>query len=92
MSVHRRAPRRDQNEAAIIAALRATGATVVQISAAGVPDLLVGYQGQNYLIECKLGRNGLTPAQKEWHQSWEGNRIYVARTEEDALRAIGAIP
>jgi hypothetical protein len=45
---------RDGNEAAIVDALRAAGATVTRLGDAGVPDLLVGYRGSTLLLEIKL--------------------------------------
>lgn len=61
MSIHRRAAGRDSNEAEIVAALRAAGATVTALSAAGVPDLLVGYAGATHLLEVKhLSSTGRT--------------------------------
>ncbi len=44
---------RDTNEAAIIAALEAVGASVTAISAPGMPDLLVGLDGRTHLLEIK---------------------------------------
>lgn len=45
---------RDTNERPIIEALRAAGATVTQLDGKGVPDLLVGFRGQTFLLEVKL--------------------------------------
>lgn len=61
---HKRPSRRDVNEAAIIAALVAAGASVTQIDQDGVPDLLVGYAVATYLLEVKrpLGPRGGQPA------------------------------
>ena len=53
MSLHRRAARRDTNEAEIVAALRAAGASVLFLAIKGAGDLLVGYQGINLLLETK---------------------------------------
>jgi hypothetical protein len=50
----RRAAQRDASEPEIVAALRAVGATVQLLSVKGVPDLLVGWRGQMWLLECKL--------------------------------------
>ncbi len=61
MSYAHRAARRDQSEPAIVDALRAAGASVTVIGQGdGVPDLLVGFEGRNYLIEVKnpLGPQG----------------------------------
>ena len=92
----RRALSRDANEKAIVAALLKAGATVERLH---VPcDLLVGYRGVNYLIECKLpkGPRGgtshskLTGDQGKFIARWRG-QFAVARCPEDALRIIGAI-
>jgi hypothetical protein len=42
----------DANQAAVVAALRKIGASVQPLHGvgAGVPDLLVGFQGRNWLI------------------------------------------
>lgn len=62
----RYARQRDRNEREIIAALRAIGAVVTQLGEAGVPDLLVGYQGCTILLEVKLPlqSNGNTPVSR----------------------------
>lgn len=88
MSVHRRNPRRDSNEAAIIGALEQIGATVQPISATGTPDLLVGYQERNYLIEIKTTKGKLTDDQTTWHAAWNGQKA-IARTIEEAFAIIG---
>ena len=65
MSLARRAARRDDNERAIVDALKAHGATVVQLSGRGVPDLLVGYAHEVWvLMEVKATRGDLTDDQR----------------------------
>jgi hypothetical protein len=103
MSIHRRAARRDANEPEIVAALKAVGATVQQLSGEDVPDLLVGFRGGDYLLEVKrpLGPRGghaegikhvsLTPEQATWHAAWRGRPPVVVRSVDEALRAIGAV-
>ena len=78
----------DCNQAEIVLALRQAGARVHPLHAvgAGVPDLLVGVRGVNYLIEVKTLRGRLTRVQIEWHIAWRG-QVAVCRTVEDALRA-----
>jgi len=83
------AAKRDTNEPAIIQALKVIGATVQPLSSRGVPDLLVGYRGQNYLLEIKTAKNGLTDDQKPWHEWWFG-QVAIVHTIEEAYRAIGA--
>ena len=91
----RRAPRRDTNEAAIVRALEAVGATVQRLDAPGVPDLLIGFRGSNYLIECKSTTYGpararrFTPDQRSWLLRWRGQRAVVTKPS-DALHAIWA--
>lgn len=93
----RRAAKVDANQAEIVAALRAVFAMVQPLHAVGqgCPDLLVSYNGVNYLIEVKDGRRPpsdrrLTPDQVEWHASWRGP-VAVAETVNDALTIIGAL-
>lgn len=85
----RRACKVDVTQAGIVKALREAGATVQDLSAVGrgVPDLLVGYNEVNYLIECKSPGGKLTPAQREWHTAWNGT-IRIVYTPEEALRII----
>lgn len=88
MPLPKHAARRDVNEAEIIEALTRAGASVVQLSSKGVPDLLVGIDGTNYLIEVKTPEGKLTTDQIEFFETWRGQR-HVARTIEEALAIIG---
>jgi hypothetical protein len=90
--------RRDTNEPAIVRALHAVGATVEKLDNAGVPDLLVGFCKQTFLLEVKrpLGPRGgdsseLTEDQLRWHAAWKGRPIAIVRTVDEALTAIGAV-
>lgn len=87
----------DANHAEIVRALRAVGASVESLAAAGsgFPDLAVGYRGKNFLLEVKDGaksasRKALRPSQVEWHARWRG-QVAVVESVDDALRAIGAV-
>ena len=82
----------DANQVAVVAALRAAGAPVQHLLEVGqgVPDLLVGIGGSNYLIEVKDGRKpasaqALTPDQVAWHRQWRG-QVMVITTANDAFR------
>lgn len=86
----RQAAKRDINEAQIVAALRAIGASVQHLSAPGVPDLLVGFRGANMLLEVKRTKGKLTAPEAEWHNEWRG-QVAIVRSVDDALRLIGAI-
>lgn len=95
----RRAARIDANQPEIVAALRRAGASVTPLSSMGkgVPDLLVGYQGVNYLLELKdpnalrgpAQAMQLTPDEVAWHESWLGQVAVICNIEE-ALQLIGA--
>lgn len=91
----RRAAKTDANQGEIVAALRAAGCSVQGLAFAGkgVPDLLVGIDGVNVLMELKDGSlppsaRRLTPDQVTWHATWRG-RVYVVKTIAEALAAVG---
>lgn len=91
----RRAAKVDANQKDIVDALRLAGASVVSTAsmADGFPDLVVGYEGANYLIEVKDGgkppsKQKLTADQVEFFASWQGS-AQVARNVEEALAVIG---
>ncbi len=92
----RRAARTDQNHDEIVQALRKVGATVQSLApvGAGVPDLLVGFRKQTFLVEVKNHKappseRKLTPAQVIWHRNWQGVPVAVVETVDDALKVIG---
>ena len=93
MTLHRRNPKRDQNEADIVNALARAGAFVSQLSGEGMPDLLVIFRGNIYLVEVKAPKGKLTPAQIEYHARAlnEGVKVNIAHTPLEALQIIGAI-
>jgi len=86
MSINRRAAKRDANERPIIEALEAVGASVEQ---AGFCDLIVGYRGDNYLLEVKGKRGRLQASQRRLLDEWRG-QYAIVRTIDEALKVIGA--
>lgn len=87
----------DANQSHIVTTLRAVGATVQSLAAVGngVPDLLVGFRGMNYLMEVKDGSKPpsarrLTKDQMIWHKAWNGG-VVVVTNETEALNAIGVV-
>jgi hypothetical protein len=91
----RRAARIDRNQPEIVEALRKLGASVQPLHSVhdGIPDLLVGYQGINFLLEVKDGskipsKQRLTPCQIQWHQQWTGQAAIVTCLDE-AIAIIG---
>ena len=89
----RRDAKADENQPAIVEALRAVGATVqhLHMIGQGCPDIAVGYQGANYLLEIKSADGKLTYSEGEWHLDWQG-QVAIVRTIDDALDAVGAYP
>lgn len=86
-----RARQVDANQVAVVAALRAAGATVQHLHAvgAGCPDLLIGIGGANYLLELKDGAKPasaqkLTPDQVAFHRAWRG-QVLVIRSAQQAF-------
>lgn len=87
-----RAYRVDKNQKDIVNALRDAGYSVQHLHSvgSGCPDILVGINGINVLIEIKEGDGKLTAAQIVWHSSWKG-QVGIARDKEEAIRIINAI-
>lgn len=81
-----RAANVDANQQAIVAALRAAGATVQHLHqvGAGCPDLLVGFERQNFLIEVKNAAAGgtLNDEQVKWHRSWRGQVRVITSSQQ----------
>lgn len=86
----RRASRRDDNEAEIVAALEKAGASVQRLSLDGGPDLLVGYDGKTTLLEVKGERGQLRRGQARWHGWWKGEKVWVVREPTVALLVVRA--
>ena len=91
----RRAGRIDANQGVIVAALRGVGASVAITSGAGdgLPDLIVGFRGETYLLEVKDSEKvpsakRLTPAEQHFVDNWRGRPVVIVETVADALRAI----
>lgn len=82
------AAKRDKVESEIRAALETIpGLSVAVISAKAIPDLLLGWQGVNYLIEVKSKGGKLTPDQVQFHTEWNG-QIAVCKTLEEVLEVL----
>lgn len=91
----RRASKVDRNQAEVVGALRAVGASVQLLHAVGqgCPDLAVGFRGQVFMLEVKDGSlppsaRQLTPAQVDWHAAWRGH-VAIVTSAEEATAAIG---
>jgi hypothetical protein len=82
----------------IVKALREVGASVEYFKARtgrgnrGRPDLLVGFNGRNFLLEVKdPGSGRLSEDQVLFHSNWQGAKIEVVTSETEALIAIGLV-
>lgn len=91
--------RADMNQKDIVSALKKCGASVLICSdvGGGMPDLVVGYRGKNYLVEVKnpenwYGKRGLNPLQKEWAESWRGGSVNIIRSVDEAIQFLQSIP
>ena len=87
----RRDARTDANQAEVVKALRGIGASVVSLASvgAGVPDLMCGFRGVNWLLEVKDGskspsRRVLTADEKAFMAEWRGQYAVV----ESASQAV----
>lgn len=92
----RRRARTDDNQTAIVEALRDIPGVSVAITSAlgnGFPDIVVGVGARNYLIEIKDGskppsRRELTDDEYDWHERWTG-QVDIALCLDDVLEIIG---
>jgi hypothetical protein len=86
----RYAARTDENQTAIVKALRDAGAYVWII---GLPvDLLVGYANHTWLMELKRNSKApMTALQRDFFESWIGGTLCRVDSPEAALRMIGVV-
>ena len=86
----RYAARVDENQAAIVKALRDAGAYVWII---GLPvDLLVGFRDRTLLMEVKTtSQKRLTGLQADFFEKWTGGTLCRVDSPEAALRMIGVV-
>ena len=87
----RTASRIDNNQKAIVEALRAVGATVYHLKEPC--DLLVGYEGETLLMEVKnltnsYGKKGFNVNQKHFAENWKGGAFCLVDSIESALRML----
>jgi hypothetical protein len=87
--MRRGAAKTDANQYDIVRALTRAGCSVESLHrvGAGVPDLLVGIGGRNYLLEVKSPKGRLNALQRGWHRRWCGQTA-VVRDWREALRCV----
>lgn len=90
MTIHRYAAKRDRVERTLLSQLRSIpGLSITQLSGAGVPDLLVGYQGHTLLVEVKSRKSArFTADQLAFQEAWTGTPVVRAECVEDVLLAL----
>lgn len=93
----RRAARADANQPEIVQTFRDLGATVqhLHMVGGGCPDVVVGWQGRNYLVEIKDGDKPpsaqyLTPSEKDWHDAWRG-QVCIVNSVDGAMNLLGHV-
>jgi len=83
------AARTDSNQKEIVKSFRKLGCTVTHTHAVGkgFPDIVIGFQGNNYLIEIKDGMKSpsqrrLTDDEQKWHDEWKGS-VHIIESISD---------
>ena len=84
-----RAGRVDANQTEIVAAFRSMGCSVAITSnvRGGFPDIVVGIDGLNLLVEIKDGSKipsarKLTKDEQTFHDNWRGRAVVVESVDE----------
>lgn len=87
----------DANQKEIVSILRQLGASVLMLHKVGFgcPDILVGFNGKNALVEIKDGNNPpsqqkLTALEEQFFLSWSG-QVSLIKNAEEALGLIQAM-
>jgi hypothetical protein len=84
----------DKNQATVVKALRDYGADVhlLHMVGAGIPDLLVAYEGHTILMEVKDGADKkFTPDQIKFIAGWKGGHLYRVNSSEEALDVLKSV-
>jgi hypothetical protein len=86
----RTASRVDANQASIVRALRAVGASVLHVhQLKNCFDILVGYRKRTFLMEIKVSeKETLTPGEAEFMRTWQGTPYHIVYTVDQAIRII----
>jgi hypothetical protein len=90
----RRAPQfKDANHGALRKAWRRLGASWLDLVPidGGEPDALLGWRGQNRLVEIKSPLGSTTQRrpranQIRWHRAWRGHPVAIVETLADCVR------
>jgi len=96
MSKNRHNPKRDANEPEIVNALYEivdSKKDIERNNGTDEPDLRVWYRDTLYWLEVKTETGRLSDGQRDWIDRAIrcGQNVFVVRSVDDALRAIGAV-
>lgn len=90
-----RAKRVDDNQKQIVKQLRQMGISVrhLHMIGQGMPDLVLGFRGVNYLIELKDGKKisskkKLTDDEQEFFNDWRG-QVAKCETLDEIIKIVG---
>lgn len=83
VSLNRYAKKRDASEPEIVAALLQCGFSVERLDRP--VDLLVGFRGRTFVVECKVEGKKLNENQKDFVARWRGSDVVVLRSAQDAV-------
>jgi hypothetical protein len=84
-----RVHRKDKNQNEIVYVLDKLGLSVYDLSqvGGGMADIIVAYNGINFLFEIKTEKGRLNATQKEFHSKWQGS-IAVIKSPYDAIACL----
>jgi len=85
--------RRDANHAAIVATFRVCGCSVLDLAniGDGCPDILIGRNGVNVLVEIKNGsKPQLTEPEEKFYGDWKG-RVEIIRDQHAAANLAASL-
>jgi hypothetical protein len=87
------ARRVDTTQPEIVKDLRCAGFSVALLFRVGddVPDLIIGRNGRDRMVETKTGKKKLSEGQAKFAREWKGAPPIRAICVEDVLQAWGAI-
>ena len=82
-----RKAKRDASEPEIVSALQQCGFSVERMDKP--VDLLVGFRGRTWLVECKSGTKGygkaLNSNQADFAARWRGTAVVVLHSRDEAI-------
>ena len=90
VEIYLRAKKVDKNQKELCDYAKSIGVSVCYLHAvgSGVPDIILGYDGINYLCEIKTQTGKLNELQVKWFEDWSG-QCTVIRTKEDIRNLVG---